>query len=275
MSRRLGKVEHNLHVKFREIVDQSSLEEAIIELLTNLNVDIKAISASSLESYGISPDIQDLSPYDFFVYLTTILGVDQNDYNYRYKAYLQSQENDKVPLFSQEYATKIAYSFLADQPGGLHDIVANYFNKLSGGYPAAASRIYFLDGVSGSGKTTAVAKALLEFNKKDILLSAPNTVQANKLNTALGTNLDSSKVLNKEQLLRMFLTDQAYNALERDSSAERITDSSLIEEFTVEGVGSYYRLKDANDESIYKQDLENIPSFIFIDEVTHFNTAEL
>lgn len=265
---RIGKVEHNIYTKFREEAEKSSLKEAAIELFNNLNFDIANMALGSLESYGLKPDISSISQYDYFAYLTTILSVDQNDYYYKYKSYIQNQENDKVPLFSQEYATKLAYSFLADNE--LHDIVADWFNSKSPGYPATANKIFFLDGVSGSGKTTAVAKALLEItDSKEIIAAAPNSIQANKLSSSLG--IKGKQALNKEELLRMFLEDKAYSLLEKDVQSG---SNELIERKPVPG-GGYDALKNASDESIYKQDVKVDFSVLFIDESTHFHTAEL
>ena len=79
-----------------------------------------------------------------------------------------------MPLYIQELNTHVAYSVLADA-NGVHNAIQEYINKNNSGYPANTKNTIFIDGVSGSGKTTAIAKLLLQFSPiNNIIVAAPN-----------------------------------------------------------------------------------------------------
>lgn len=279
---RIGRFSHLLFQKFKEIIDSGmDVNTAIEILLSNLKINVDAIVNSSLETTRLDSELQRITDYDFVVWLSTVLGSDSHEFNYKYKEYLQANlDNNIVPLYIQELNTHIAYSVLSDELG-VHNAVQSYIIKNSKGYPADTKNIIFIDGVSGSGKTTAIAKLLLEFKPSpNIIVAAPNNNhvtgrgQANKLKEALGLSLEKEKALNKEQLLRLFVTDEFYARLVSDSSKTTFENESVIQNKQVEDA-SYPCLSDSIiEDTIFKQGVQS-PDIIFIDEVTHFNTAEL
>lgn len=278
---RVGRFQHNMYLKFKSIIDSGiAVESAITTLFDNLHLDINQICKTSLDSAKLNKDIQSITDYDWAIWIATTLGSDANDYYYKYKKYLQeNQENELVPLYIQELNTHIAYSMLSDQLG-IHDAIQKYIISRGGGYPANTKNIIFTDGVSGSGKTTAIAKLLLEFiPEQNIFVAAPNndsishSGQANKLKDSLGLSISDDKVLNKEQLLKHFITDEAYSRLALDSTKDTFDSNAMIQKKSV-GDSTYKCLSDNINDSIFKENIET-PKLIFIDETTHFNTAEL
>ena len=278
---RVGRFQHSMYEKFKGIVDSgTTVEQAITTLFNNLGINIEQVCKSSLDSARLNKDIQSITDYDWIVWLATTLGSDNNDYYYKYRKCLQeNQDTSIVPLYIQELNTQIAYSVLADTLG-VHNAIQKYIIDHSGGYPADTKNIIFTDGVSGSGKTTVIAKASLQFILETaIWVAAPNndnishSGQASKLKDSLGLQITDDKVFNKEQLLKMFITDEAYTKLQADSVKETYAADSLIQEKTING-GAYRCLADTVSDSIFK-DVTDPPKLIFIDETTHFNTAEL
>lgn len=279
---RVGRFQHNMFTKFKEIIDSgTSVDVAIATLLNNLNIDIKGFCKTSLDSVRLNKDIKEITDYDWIVWLATTLGVDANSYYYKYKEYLnKNADSSVVPMYIQELNTHIAYSVLADTLG-VHNAVQKYVIEKSGGYPADTKNIIFTDGVSGSGKTTVIAKTLLEFTpESSIMIAAPNndTVtkqgQAQKLKESLGLSIADDKVLDKEHLLKYFITDETYTKLQTDSAKDTFASDSFIQLKKVENVGVYRCLSDNVTDSIFRQSIDS-PKLLFIDEVTHFNTAEL
>lgn len=279
---RIGRFQHSMFTKFKAILDSgTSVESAINTLMDNLGLDIKEICDRSLESARLNSNIKSITDYDFAVWLATTLGNDANEYYAKYQKYLQDNPDDSlVPLYIQELNTHIIYSALTDTIG-VHNAIQKYIITKSGGYPADTKNITFVDGVSGSGKTMAIAKVLLSFtNEQNIVVAAPNNDsvahagQAQKLKEALGLAVADEKVMNKEQLLKLFITDEAYTKLQENSTQNKFDEKSIIQHKQLAD-GSHYRcLADNVTDSIFKDNVE-APKLLFIDEVTHFNTAEL
>jgi hypothetical protein len=58
--------------------------------------------------------MKDLSEYDIFSWVVSSLATDSYEFNYRYKEVLNSDTYKFAPLFIQELAAKMMYSFAKD-----------------------------------------------------------------------------------------------------------------------------------------------------------------
>lgn len=278
-TRRLAFIEQYMSNKFREISLTPDFATAnIVKLLDSLEFDRDQIIDNGLFSAGLHKDMNKLSEYDYLVYLTTILSVDPREFLFKYREIIDS-DFDKVPYFSQEQANKVAYSMYADKLG-IHNAVIDWLYDST--YPILKTKnIFFLNGVSGAGKTSVVARNVLAMiNTERVAVVAPNVNQAQRLYSSVITNISENKVKllnisNKEDLLRKFLTDEAYSKL-MQSLQDPSSDESLLEKVQQRD-GTYVWNFNASNEDFYRSPNEilNIPKTILIDEVTHFTSAEL
>ena len=117
-------------------------------------------------------------------------------------------------------------------------------------------------------------------NTERVAVVAPNVNQAQRLYSSVTTNISENKVKllnisNKEDLLRKFLTDEAYSKL-MQSLQDPSSDESLLEKVQQRD-GTYVWNFNASNEDFYRSPNEilNVPKTILIDEVTHFTSAEL
>ena len=272
-------IEHTLHTKVKELIKKGSKVDSILDqLYTGFNVNKDSILSSWLTSWGLNSDIKALSPYDFFVWLTSAVAVDNYDFLYNYKQILSKEQYKQVPLFLQEYAAKTLYSFAKDYNNIHREAVKWLYKDNPSDAPQEGSNIFFINGIAGSGKTSAVISLVAAMlNSDNYWIASPNQNQANKLKDSLSSLLsvsDSIPVYDKTNLLKAILTDEGYNALQ-----ESIENPEKEE--------SWYKLIDANSSGqkavriefdpkyIKKLKLEEVPKVIFIDEVTHFNLLEL
>lgn len=266
---KLAFIEHYIYTKFNKLVKPDLIESQVTELFDNFGIHANSILESQLKSDGFTKDTKALTDYDLFVWLTTTLAVDSFAYYNDYKKVLQSNDYDKVPFFLQEYAQKVAYGFINDVKG-VHNTVVNYLYKNAGEEIVVnkAKNIFFLDGVAGAGKTSTIAKNLYTMlaDKAAVYISAPNNNQAQKLLQSIKAPEDT-KLGTKQDLLKMFLTDSAMLMLAKSA------DNTGIENSYIEATKNYFKV--TPEDSWFKPDLKNLPKYIFIDEVTHFNYAEL
>ena len=265
---RVAKVQHNMFEQFKKVLEtleETEKQNVIDSIFDALNLDIEKVVLSALDTSRLNKNITTLTDYDWIVWLATTLGTDANEYYIRYKNYLEAHKDEEmVPLFIQELNTQIAYSALVDSTNA-HNYIQNYIIRHGNGAPANINTITFIDGVSGSGKTTAIAKVLIAFNPDlTIWATAPNIGQANKLSKSLGIEIPTGNVSDKQGILNKFIKPETLANLE-----------SLIKEIPV-SKGTYLGLSETItlDSDIFNT-LVDIPNILVIDEVTHFNTAEL
>lgn len=280
-SEKIAFIEAEVYKNFRKI-DKAKHKQAIKELFEILKINKDEILDNGAKSYGLSPKTKAISEYDLFVYWATILGANQNDFLTKYSQLLQEPWFTLVPKFTQRIGMKTGYAFYADTDG-IHDM---FMDELYAGKTVTAmnksSHIFFLNGISGAGKTSAVAKGINYMISPEVTyVVGPNDNQATKLDASIKLEGRDAKKFNKEELLKLFLTPESYKVL-IDSSKNPDDEKSIIK--IVESskknekgeAQSRYAIK--VDPKMFKANLEKtvkLPKVIFIDEVTHFSSAEL
>lgn len=271
-------IQEYMHNKFVEL-SKNNIKKATNELLTNSTINAEAIRNSHLESYGLDPNTEIVSEYDYFVWLISTIAVNKQDFLFKYRKQLQSKEYSKVPFFSQQYAAEIAYSF-ANDTIGVHDRAVDWlYDGVDSFEVQKAKGLLFVDGVTGAGKTSTTANIDYNALPKDakVFITAPNERQINTFKEALQMNtskglLDRTTVGSKEELYRMFLSDNGLSDFEKYKTEKIDSENSPIKQKTNDK-GLYY-LETIIEDSWFKQEVEKI-THVYIDEATHFTSAEL
>lgn len=273
-SEKLGIIEHEIYTSIQQLLKNGEkIEEILDELFQKFEVNRETILNQGLHSNGLNSSIKTVSPYDFFVWLVTTASSDSNEFLYKYKTILKRDNYKHVPFFIQEYAAKTLYAFINDKSKVHNTAVQWLYNDIKNAPLQDASHIFFLNGIAGSGKSTAVMSLIASMiNTEDIIIAAPNkSPQADNFARSLSTNAnipDTIPVLGKQDLLSRFFTQEFLDRLDEDSK------ESVLEQIKLEDGSSIYRAKIV-DGDLKQLKIEDIPSVIFIDEATHFNLIEL
>lgn len=277
---KLGYIEHEAHENFKKAVAKSNLADATKQMLEVLKVNKANLIKSGFESYGIDSKVERISEADVLTYLTTILSTDQHEFLARYKSLMNENWYDKVPFYAQEYAMKIGFGFYKDSLGLHKEIAKQLFEGKTDLELDNAFNLFFLNGISGAGKTSVVQKGIyyMMSAKEDVVIAAPNTNQAEKLATSLTENVQrkESKILNKKGLLELFFKGDFLAKLAADAKKPTAEDSN-IKVVKVAGYSDRNKFSITPTDACIREDINpnDLPSIIFIDEVTHFNKAEL
>lgn len=247
------------------------------ELLKNSKIEIDARKLSKLSKDVVKEDITN---YDFAMYLVTVLSVHSKDFNAKMHGLLS--EFDKAPFFTQELAMRTAYASIID-PDLFSTVIE--LDEVSIEKNTTNLITYVLGG-GGTGKTTVIFKMLLKYLQKnnpsiDLWLIGPEQSQADKLTqdvlkdvNFVGAQMAQSKLSFYERVgikdeMAAILAD--LTAGKDDSAYYKWIDNKLISinEDTLNLILSK-AFKDGQGNV-----LANLPNMIFIDEITHFSSLEL
>ena len=277
LTEKLAFIQHNLYENSQKVIKQGeSANNVITTLLSHFNINRDEILNSGLHSNGLSRDSKVVSEYDLFVWLVSNTAVDYFEFLTKYKNTLSQETYKFAPFYVQELAAATLYSFAKDK-SGIHTAAVEWlYENQETPDVQKTTNIFFLNGIAGAGKTEAVMSLIKNMlGTNNIWIGAPNTNQASKLKTALSKLSeisDSTSVLTKQDLLERLLTDEALQALEH--SREVNTEEGCVKTKNNEK-GGFIHHADVPDSYIKQLNSSEIPKYIFIDEVTHFNLAEL
>lgn len=236
----------------------------IVEVLFEaFNKDASVINGQSTK---ISKNNQTIiTDYDQLIYFATIFGAPTINFNNKLKVILESEEYDKAPLFSQEYAARIIYSFINN---------TELFNKIVAKIKTATSsnediyiknktglnNIMFILGSAGVGKTTGVVKlatAILE--SPNITLVAPTQTQVDNLAGAINGTVTATKVDIRKKLLGI----ENWTRSQIKTVTETINGKTIVKSVSFNG-------SIVNDPTDLKSN-----KIMIIDEITLFNRLDL
>lgn len=256
----------------------TSLETAIYENSRSLNVqDIVETLFSAFDtkdsiingqSTKIGKNNQTIiSDYDQIIYLVTIFGAPSINFNNRLKTVLGMEGYDKAPIFSQEYAARIIYSFANSSE--LFNSIVGKIKELtfssSDTYiknKTALDNIMFVLGSAGVGKTTGVAKlAVAILGEHSVTVAAPTEEQVDNLKQNI-TNASTS--VTKAEIRKQLL------GIENWSKDQIVTDSEIADGKSViksVRLNPNVRLNSPTNLSANK--------IMIIDEITLFNRLDL
>lgn len=256
----------------------TALETAIYENSRSLNVqDIVDALFSAFDtkdsiingqSTKIGKNNQTIiSDYDQIIYLATIFGAPSINFNNRLKTVLEMEGYDKAPIFSQEYAAKIIYSFANSTElfNGIVGKIKELTSSSSDTYiknKTALDNIMFVLGSAGVGKTTGVAKlAVAILGEQSVTVAAPTEEQVDNLKQNI-TNASTS--VTKAEIRKQLL------GIENWSKDQIVTDSEIVDGKSVVKsirLNSNVRLNSPTNLSANK--------IMIIDEITLFNRLDL
>lgn len=262
----LFNYEKAFYGNFQKALQESGM--SVSEFLKESNILDKLISFNQLEDQRItrlSPKMQygNLSEFDKLQYIATMLSLNPVDY-YNYLKSSVGENTDKAPIASQEYASKVA---IAQTTQTYRDIMKYAFNK-SGSNLYNANNTVIITGDAGSGKTSVVAKSVIDFlgPKTKVLCVGPTSTQALGLVSSFG----KGKPMDIESLMRKLLGDTVWADLKSDLDIAYKPGKNQLEkdsEYFSYSAGDFAQTKLKKDFTFNQ--LDEIPNILVIDEATH------
>lgn len=270
---RLGIFEHFLFESVQSALKQGKNIKTIVQnVFDTYNLRSEGIFAQGLNSAGLSKDLKSLSAYDMVVYLTAAMASDSHEFLYKFKNALSQDSYKYVPLFTQEYAAKLEYAFLQDTNHVFQAVVDVLYKDqdLINGIQKGKN-IFFVNGIAGAGKTTAVQSLIASMvTPRKTYIIGPNKKQAETLKNSVSTQaqwLQEQEALDKSEILNLFLTPEAIASIQAESED--------VLEVRPTGTGLESFVSKLSDKHFKVIPQEKVPKLLIIDEITHFSLLEL
>lgn len=264
--------ENNLH----EInAMMSEIETAIYKTAVDKKLSINKIVDTLISSFdsnelikGVSTKLNTdkktiITDYDQLMYLLTIFGAPSDAFYKRLFEVTSSKEFDKAPIFAQEYAARVAYSFVNNTELFNYAIekIKNLAAQSGDKYLSTKTtrdNLMLVLGSAGVGKSQGVGKLLVAILNKKVAINAPEQDQVNNLKQAIKTDLSCTK----NDLIGAIYG----NLLGDDPNISRITEKDELLSITFDT--SKIKFKKGK-EAIGNVDL------LIIDEIGLYNRLEL
>lgn len=223
-------------------------------------------SIKSQLTTDLNGQIENLTSYDKFTYLSSILAVDPVDFNIYYKDFVENKSTTQdgqiiAPLTHQEHVIKISYAQQAN-PKFINSLLQEITKELNFNR-SILWNASIITGLGGAGKSQVVARALSTTN--NIWYSGPSNSQIENL---LKIN-PNAKGISKEDLFNEILESGEYNKVIQEINPETKNKGEKVN-YNITHTGDYITLKNIK----YKK-LETVPEKLIIDEITLFSSAEI
>lgn len=292
------EVQLALHKRLKQLIAKGTgtVEENTKDVMNQLfgvgtngemSAAAKAVFPSVDLSHGVSTKFssteQAIQPLDLFVWFNTTLTVNPVEFLNQLRGkknadgtYSGIASSPYAPFYGQEYAAKVVYGMLTNATWIKG--VSALLTSSEGFLPTiikSFSHAVFIDGSPGSGKSSAIVQHLMRMLNDagvEFWTAAPYLEQAVKLSDVSGHV--ATKTLDKNDLLLALLNGNTA-LVEAVSNKENLTKFEGTYKSTPH---SLFNLKAEIQEQVRKEspaEVEGLPPVIFIDEVTHFNVAEL
>ena len=228
----------------------------------------------------------DVAEIDLINYVATTIAIKSSDYlKYRYNTLAKET---KAPFYMQEFVSRMIYASIVNP-----ELFSAIFDVKKDKYKDDVSLITIVLGSAGSGKTTAILGSVIDMlrqsnTKSNIWLSAPSDVQTDNLSNAIqrATGTDGLKYtsFNKQKLFNQFgsyvaeLYTQIQDLLENADNLKEFTADEAAknpEQLDLISIVDGVLQAKLPDDLINNIDFSSLPNLLVIDEVTHFNNAEL
>ena len=261
-------------------------KEVLSELLNNIFSDIDLSKSSKITRDVSDKDVVDIDVLNYITSTLIVKGSDWAKLNYK------SLENfEKAPFYNQELASRIIRASTINP-----ELYSQIINKYKSGDNEPADFITFVLGGAGTGKTTAVFGLNIDqfrlSNDHTILnITAPTELQTSNLNKSISESVGESKLniikTSKDSLFEKLGVSKLVNQinLELNNVNNALRKDALIsswENNTVDSNKNQYIYNDNGSIGVYipnselqNLSLENLPNLLLIDEITHFNFAEI
>jgi hypothetical protein len=291
--RKLAEISQKIYANFKDL-SKDDLNSAIDQLIAPFK-NLK--NFTDLLDFGrntnFSSDINDIALRDYYFYIASIISSPIKDFYSDYKKIVENeltlQTDKKAPFFSQKLVEMEVYSFVKN-PNLFSKFIekSGFTNEFeSPSFPL--SKIFFIKGTGGTGKTSVIMNFLLRMiqNNKDFIgsgvnirLSAPTTRTLKTLFESATRNVKlpfSSSNIKEDLLKSLFINPSDYSEMmsEWDTIKENFKKGEKIEKDKLK----YFSINhiDQNEVKVlpmnFKQNLS--PELILIDELGGFNPIEL
>ena len=226
-----------------EDIDFSQLEQAsialetrIFEAVKNLNLSADEIADKIVSLFDSNELVKsapttlsknpstEITVYDQMVYIATILSTPSQNFYKKLKEIISSSEFKNAPIFSQEYAVRVAYSQILNKDVFNSIIIKlkDIFQDNPDTYIKTKSPLFnftVVFGGAGVGKTKGVAFLLKKmFEDANYITSAPTRKQTDRLTDSVESDGNS---FTKNELIEKILGRQI-----KDSDISDIKDSN-------------------------------------------------
>lgn len=267
-----------------EDIDFSQLEQAsialetrIFEAVKNLNLSADEIADKIVSLFDSNELVKsapttlsknpstEITVYDQMVYIATILSTPSQNFYKKLKEIISSSEFKNAPIFSQEYAVRVAYSQILNKDVFNSIIIKlkDIFQDNPDTYIKTKSPLFnftVVFGGAGVGKTKGVAFLLKKmFEDANYITSAPTRKQTDRLTNSVESDGNS---FTKNELVEKILGRQI-----KDSDISYIKDSnnnnvSITSNINIE---------------VLKTNLfgDSKNKILFIDEISWYDRVEL
>lgn len=267
-----------------EDIDFSQLEQAsialetrIFEAVKNLNLSADEIADKIVSLFDSNELVKsapttlsknpstEITVYDQMVYIATILSTSSQNFYKKLKEIISSSEFKNAPIFSQEYAVRVAYSQILNKDVFNSIIIKlkDIFQDNPDTYIKTKSPLFnftVVFGGAGVGKTKGVAFLLKKmFEDANYITSAPTRKQTDRLTDSVESDGNS---FTKNELVEKILGRQI-----KDSDISYIKDSnnnnvSITSNINIE---------------VLKTNLfgDSKNKILFIDEISWYDRVEL
>lgn len=201
------------------------------------------------------PEQSIITDYDMLMYIASIVAAPSNSFYTSYARKLEDPElfGDKAPIFTQEYATRMGYSF--HRRRGLFDSLLAKIEQTDSSKPIVSNNM-FIYGGSGTGKTSAVDLLLRSmFDNSAISIVAPENEQVENLEKNLKDDIKNK--WNKNEFMKKILG----KLIDKNDYKYELKTNQLT------------LTKDYNP--LWTPELFDGERVLFIDEISWFNSVEL
>lgn len=279
------QLDDSIYDFFNANMDKVTDSELLSKIINQDNFNFLSPNEGILNS-----DSSDIDDNAFVWYLTARAAVKASDFYNEYRTIV----NDKIaPIPTQELATYLGYASVLN--GGMVDNFCNavnaslkkyaqehpdideYASKIKNTIPefildseAAPrfSKVTFIEGIPGSGKTSGVFSNLIVLLKKyhsDVLknvwIGHATEDSAKELRETL--NIETAVINNKEQLMKRISSDWHESTSDTNGNIVIGEDETYIDDNNI--VRSTFKVNE----------ISNAPSLILIDEVSRYTTLDM
>lgn len=292
--KKLDYIEWYLRDKFK-VLDATEKLQALRDLVKGLDIDFNKILNEKESSSLLGPEFSIPNSRDKLNWLASTLGRDTREYLWKEREMMQTSGKDNVvPFFAQEFVAKQTRSFMTDNvkvakisgegTQNVHDTLIDLlFENASEQTYIKVKGISFVNGIGGAGKTSVVGGSVAQsISNKIIYVSAPNNNQVSRYLEAIQKYSKQPDLVlsgDKHELLKLFFDEADLNSFyedEKKQEANNVTESKYFVKRRVNQFNAnIWELKEGSIE--FKSDIDEnrLPEIVFIDEGTHFTSAEI
>lgn len=203
--------------------------EALEQLHSYFNDPVFIKNLAEITDSGLYKNQGNLSNFDYFVYLHSILAVKNSDFYGIYKNILEKEltlQEKKVPFFSQENTIRIAYSYVKGNKimNSIYDFMQKNINSNPNVYKsdrAIMNNLFFVIGSGGVGKTSVIANYLsrmLSDAEFDKFISATDAYVLDKSHKEASRNIITNNTVQENNKLQKVTESELLKLLLKDSN---------------------------------------------------------